>query len=350
MTNDLYMRRCLELARNGLGSTYPNPLVGCVIVYRNTIIGEGWHQRAGEPHAEVIAIDSVKDKSLLKEATLFVNLEPCSHHGRTPPCADLIVQHQLKKVVIGAVDSNKQVSGKGVARLLSAGIEVESGLLEEECLELNKRFYTLHEKHRPYIILKWAETSNGLIAPDEERQKGPVWISNALSRQRVHLYRSQEQAILVGVQTLIDDDPELTTRSVEGGDPLRIVIDPDLRSPGSSRMLNDGKPTIIYNKVKSGQEGSVEYVCITEGNSMIQQLLADLKDREISSLIVEGGARTLQAFIDVGSWDEARVFVGAVQWPTGRKAPKLPVNGSVEELLGKDRLITYYNKRTDKNG
>lgn len=224
-THEFYMKRCIELAKNGLGTTYPNPLVGSVIVHDGKIIGEGWHKKAGEPHAEVNAVNSVKDKSLLKEATIYVSLEPCSHFGKTPPCCDLIIANKIPNVVVGTVDPFAKVAGNGIKKLIESGKNVTIGILEDECNELNKRFFTFHQKKRPYIILKWAETTDGFIAPISKEEKSPVWITNPYSRQLVHKWRTEEQAILVGTNTVLDDNPKLDARDFSGNNPVRIVLD-----------------------------------------------------------------------------------------------------------------------------
>ena len=225
------MLRCLQLAKNGLGSTYPNPMVGSVIVYEDRIIGEGWHQQAGQPHAEVNAVNSVNDQSLLDKATIYVSLEPCSHFGKTPPCSDLIIAKGIKKVVIGTVDPFAEVAGRGIKKLIDAGCEVLVGVLEQECQQLNKRFFTFHQKKRPYIILKWAESLDGFIAPEAKSRSSrePVWITNSYSKQLVHKWRAEEQSILVGTKTVEADNPSLTTRDWSGKSPTRIVLDRELK-------------------------------------------------------------------------------------------------------------------------
>ena len=343
--HEKYMQRCLELARNGLGSTYPNPLVGCVIVYNGNIIGEGWHQRAGEPHAEVNAINSVKDQSLLSKSTLFVNLEPCSHHGRTPPCADLIIREKIKKVVIGVVDINEEVKGQGIVRLEKHGVEVISGILEKECQVLNKRFITFHEKKRPYIILKWAQSADAYIFPgDKGGQKGkPIWISNIFSRQRVHHWRAQEASILVGKNTVLQDNPKLNTRDFKGFAILRMAIDKNLEIP-DERHIYDGKfDTVIFTEKKDLTESRVKFVQLDFSNNIIDQIMDYLYQNNIQSLIVEGGAITLNEFLKADLWDEARVFCGDMKLGGGIKAPKLYEAVDKEETILNDRLIWYKN-------
>jgi diaminohydroxyphosphoribosylaminopyrimidine deaminase/5-amino-6-(5-phosphoribosylamino)uracil reductase len=248
--HEKYIKRCIELAKNGLGTTYPNPLVGSVIVFENQIIGEGWHQKAGKPHAEVHAINSVKDISLLSKATIYVSLEPCSHFGKTPPCSDLIIENNIPNVVIGTVDPNEKVAGKGIQKLIDAGIHVTIGILENECNELNKRFFTFHQKKRPYIILKWAETADGFIAPVFKNKQQPVWITNPSSRQLVHKWRSEEQAILVGTQTVLDDNPSLSVRDWTGNQPIKIILDPKNRLDENLTVFNSDEKTLVISEHK----------------------------------------------------------------------------------------------------
>ena len=257
MEHKKYMQRCLQLAQNGLGTTYPNPMVGCVIVHKETIIGEGWHYKAGMPHAEVNAISCVKNQQILSQSTLYVTLEPCSHFGKTPPCADLIISKKIKNIVVGTKDTFSEVSGRGIEKLQNAGCHVEVGVLEEECRKINKRFFTFHNKNRPYIILKWTETSDGFIAPAHRNTKKPVWISGELSQQLTHKWRSEEQAILVGKNTILDDNPSLTTRHWVGANPLRLVIDTNLQIPSSFSVFDAKTPTIIFS---SREKKSVENI------------------------------------------------------------------------------------------
>ena len=345
--HEIYMRRCLTLAKNGLGYTYPNPLVGCVIVYKGMIIGEGWHQKAGEAHAEVNAINAVKDQDLLPEATLYVNLEPCSHHGRTAPCADLIVKKKIKKVVIGIIDANEKVQGQGVLRLEKNGVEVVTGILQEECRELNKRFFTFHEKGRPYVILKWAQSADGYIFPDRKQSKKrqPIWISNPYSRQTVHQWRAQEASILVGKNTVIQDDPRLNTRDMAGNDILRMVIDKDLSIPMGSQIYDGEFDTVVYNAKKEGSEGRVNYVQLDFSKEIVEQILSELHQKNIQSLIVEGGAYTLNKFLDTGLWDEARIFCGEKNFGGGIKAPVIHLKADKEENILNDHLFWYRNTK-----
>lgn len=321
------IKRCIQLAYNGLGTTYPNPMVGCVIVHDGKIIGEGWHQKAGEPHAEVRAIASVKDKSLLAESTLYVSLEPCSHYGKTPPCADLIITHRIPRVVIGTIDPFAKVAGRGIEKLRAAGCEVTVGVMEKECRELNKRFFTFHEKKRPYIFLKWAETADGFIAPAHKDTLAPVWITDVYTRQEVHKMRSEEQAILVGVGTVLADNPSLDTRDWYGKNPLRVIIDPHLHSPKEFKVWNDLQPTLfITNKEKVSDKNygvQTEIIGIDLSRNVPQQICDLLYQRNIQSLIVEGGAYTLQQFINAGLYDEMRIYKSEVSFGEGVKAPQI---------------------------
>jgi diaminohydroxyphosphoribosylaminopyrimidine deaminase/5-amino-6-(5-phosphoribosylamino)uracil reductase len=313
-THEKYMQRCLQLAQNGLGTTYPNPLVGSVIVsYTDEILGEGWHKKSGEPHAEVNAVLDAEQKgcneSAFAKAVLYVNLEPCSHTGKTPACASMIIKKGFKKVVIGTLDPHNKVAGKGIAMLEAAGIEVSVGVLEKECDELNKRFFTFHKKKRPYIILKWAETSDGFIAPVQKEEQKPVWITSKHSRQLAHRLRAQEQAILVGAQTILDDDPSLTCREWQGINPTRVVLD--------SRNSLENKWNVF------NEEASTIKLSSTNPQTIMEQLY----NQNIQSVIVEGGARTIQSFIDVHLWDEAHQFMGTkILFYKGLRAPKLKGN------------------------
>lgn len=342
--HEKYIRRCIELAKNGLGTTYPNPLVGSVIVYDGKIIGEGWHKKAGEPHAEVNAIKSVKDKTLLKKATIYVSLEPCSHFGKTPPCCNLIIENEIPNVVIGTVDPNIKVAGNGIKRLLDAGIKVTVGILEEDCYELNKRFFTFHEKKRPYIILKWAESQDGFIAPIEKSEKKPIWITNSYSRQLVHKWRSEEQAILVGTQTVIDDDPKLDVRDWKGHNPVRIVLDQNKRIPNSSQILDNQTKTIVFSKSKTTiEKENTIFENIDFKENIAIQIAQVLYKHQIQSVIIEGGSQTLQTFIDAKLWDESRIFIGKIDFITGIKAPSLGKKNFEKSTISNDELIISRN-------
>ena len=302
-------------------------MVGSVIVYKDRVIGEGWHVRAGEAHAEVRAIASVKDKQLLSESTLYVSLEPCSHYGKTPPCADLIIAHRIPRVVIGTTDPFAKVAGRGIEKLRAAGCEVTVGVMEKECRELNKRFFTFHERKRPYIFLKWAETADGFIAPALRDTLAPVWITDAYTRQEVHKMRSEEQAILVGVGTVLADNPSLDTRDWYGKNPLRVIIDPHLRSPKEFKVWNDQQPTLfITNKEKVSDKSyglQTEVIGINLSRNVPQQICDLLYQRNIQSLIVEGGAYTLQQFINAGLYDEMRIYKSEVNFGEGVRAPQI---------------------------
>ena len=339
-----YIARCIELAKNGFGTTYPNPMVGSVIVYNGEIIGEGWHQKAGEPHAEVNAIRSVKDPSLLDKATIYVSLEPCSHFGKTPPCCDLIIKNKIPNVVIGTVDSNIKVAGNGIKRLQEAGANVIVGVLEKECYELNQRFFTFHEKKRPYIILKWAETQDGFIAPLQKEEQKPVWITNLNSRQLVHKWRTEEQAILVGTQTVIDDNPQLNARDWEGNNPIRVVIDQNHRIPKTAHVFDNQTKTIVFSNKKStpSLKNTILEVIDFQQN-IAQQIVDKLFQHQIQSVIIEGGAQTLQTFIDANLWDEARVFIGNCTFEKGVKAPVLNTSPFKKEKIGTDELLIIRN-------
>ncbi len=342
--HEKYIQRCIELAKNGLGTTYPNPMVGSVIVHNDVIIGEGWHKKAGEPHAEVNAINSVKDKSLLQKATIYVSLEPCSHFGKTPPCCDLIIKNKIPNVIIGSVDPNIKVAGNGIKKLIEAGANVTVGVLETECYDLNKRFFTFHQKKRPYIILKWAETKDGFIAPIEKLEQKPVWITNPYSRQLVHKWRTEEQSILVGTQTVIDDNPKLDARDWFGNNPIRLVIDQNNRIPKDSHIFDNQTKTIIFSKIKTeiAEENTIFEVIDFEQN-IAQQIIVILYKYQIQSVIIEGGKQTLQTFIDANLWDEARIFVGNSRFNIGTKAPKLVLKDFERHIIDTDELLISKN-------
>ena len=323
--HEKYISRCIEIAKNGLGYTAPNPSVGCVIVHNHTIIGEGYTSPYGEAHAEVNAINSVKDKSFLKEATLYVTLEPCSHFGKTPPCSNLIIKHEIPNIVIGCIDDNKKVAGKGIAKLRASGCNVTVGVLENECKTHHKRFFTFHNKKRPYIILKWAETADGFIAPSHKKEQKPVWITNGYSRQLVHKWRAEEQAILVGFTTVLEDNPSLTKRDWQGKNPIRVVLDKNKALSKKFKVFDKSAKTILI------EEQTAKAIC------------TKLFEADINSLIVEGGAKTLQLFIDAGFWDEARIFIGKTSFKKGVKAPKKIGQLISEEKITEDVLKIYVN-------
>ena len=334
------MFRALELAQLGVGAVSPNPRVGCVIVANGRIIGEGWHQKYGQAHAEVNAIRSVSDQNLLKSSTIYVNLEPCSHFGKTPPCADLLVQHQVKKVVISNLDVNPLVAGKGIEKLRSAGIEVLTGILEQQGEDLNERFFTFIKRQRPYIILKWAQTADGFLARANNDSK---WISNALSRQLVHKWRSEEDAVLVGTNTAAHDNPSLTVRDWSGRNPKRVVIDRFMRLPQTLHLFDQSVDTVCYNLVKQEERSHLVFAKLSE-KDFIKDLVNDLYARNIQSVIVEGGAQTLQLFLEGGWWDEARVFTSRQTFTEGVKAPMMEAIIDKSELVLDDELLIYKPK------
>jgi diaminohydroxyphosphoribosylaminopyrimidine deaminase/5-amino-6-(5-phosphoribosylamino)uracil reductase len=304
------MHRCLELAKLGAGSVAPNPMVGAVLVNDDRIIGEGYHQVYGGPHAEPNCLASVpeEDSGLITQSVMYVSLEPCAHFGKTPPCADLIIKHRIPKVVVGCRDPFKEVSGKGIEKLRSGGVEVQQGVLENRCREVNKRFLSFHTEHRPYIILKWAQTANGFIAPPNSPRGGTLRISNEFTNRLVHKWRSEEAAILVGTNTALIDDPRLTTRLWRGNNPTRLVIDMDLKIPATSKIFNSEAKTVVFNKVRHEEKENVFFYQVTDDVSIVHQVSNALYQLKILSALVEGGAMLLQSFIDEGMWNEARVI------------------------------------------
>jgi len=338
MPHEYFLRRCLQLAQFGAGKVAPNPMVGCVIVIKDQIIGEGYHMHYGGAHAEVNAIQSVEDKAMLSRATVYVSLEPCAHFGKTPPCADLLVQYKVKQVVVGCLDSHAQVAGKGIEKLKLAGIEVLVGVLENECMELNKRFITFHQKQRPYIILKWAETHNGFMAGEKKQ------ISGTVAQQRLHLWRSEEAAFMIGTNTLIIDNPALNVRLVEGHHPIRIAVDAELKSVSKAlKFYDQSQPTIIINTVKNETDGLVEYIKVDSTDP--KPLLKVLFDQNILSVVIEGGAQFLQSFLDANLYDEIRVIKSKLLcFETGLPAPLNPLNAPITEELGEDILSIYQRK------
>ncbi len=337
------MRRCIDLARLGGVNVAPNPMVGAIIVYDNQIIGEGYHVFFGGFHAEVNAINSVKNKELLKESTLYVSLEPCSHHGKTPPCVDIILEYGIKNVIIGCVDSHSKVSGKGISKLKESGVNVTVGVLEQACRELNKRFFTFHERKRPYVILKWAQSKDGFL--DRSRlpnEKGIRWVSCPETRALVHKWRSEESAILVGRKTVQNDNPSLTVRDFYGKNPTRIIIDSQLQLTDELNIFSEDANTIIFNRKKDAKEGNVEWVKIPEANT--SHILSELYQRNILSVFVEGGSRTLQYFIFDHVWDEARIIVGNVNFKEGTKAPIINKTPTFSYDFASDTLYHFFRK------
>jgi diaminohydroxyphosphoribosylaminopyrimidine deaminase / 5-amino-6-(5-phosphoribosylamino)uracil reductase len=371
-TAEYFMHRCLQLAKLGAGNTAPNPMVGAVLVYGGHIIGEGYHQKYGEAHAEVNAITQAVSNGQtdsIHQSTLYVSLEPCAHFGKTPPCADLIIKYKIPKVVIGCRDPFKEVDGKGIEKLKAAGVEIEVGVLEDECKELNKRFFTFHTKHRPYIILKWAETGDGYIAAPLNPPEGGTFdesankrllISNEYTNRMVHKWRSEEAAILVGTNTAVNDDPELTTRLWKGSSPIRLVVDMHLRLPSSLKIFNHAAPTIIFNSKTHSEESEWSapsplervgvrclYYQVTEDVSLAHQIVNALYRLKIQSVIVEGGAKLLQSFIDDGMWDEVRVIRNMqLAIGNGLPAPILRDSIKIEEVnILSDKIEAYQPKR-----
>ncbi|MBL86175.1 MAG: riboflavin biosynthesis protein RibD [Winogradskyella sp.] len=355
-THEYYIKRCLQIAKNGLGTTRPNPMVGAIIVHNNSIIGEGYTSAYGGPHAEVNAVNSVKNKSLLKDSTMYVLLEPCSHYGKTPPCSDLIIHHNIPNVVIGCVDNNPEVAGKGIAKLKTHGCNVIVGVLEAECKAHLKRFFAYHNKKRPYIILKWAETKDGFIAPNRHYEQSevtskstarlpqlqkkmqprndakPIWITNTYSRQLVHKWRAEEQAILVGTNTVIEDNPSLTVRDYIGENPIRIVIDKINKLDESYKIFDSSAKTIRLTKTE-----------LDFDNPLASQICSYLHQHNINSVIIEGGAKTHQTFIDENLWDEARIFIGKTEFKSGTKAPNLNGRLVSDKRLKEDQIKFYIN-------
>ncbi|SEM64667.1 diaminohydroxyphosphoribosylaminopyrimidine deaminase / 5-amino-6-(5-phosphoribosylamino)uracil reductase [Chryseobacterium taichungense] len=338
MQDEFYIKRCIELASKAIGKTYPNPLVGSVIVHHDKIIGEGYHHKAGENHAEINAINSVEDKSLIPESTIYVSLEPCAHYGKTPPCALKIKELGFKRVVIGAMDSHDKVNGKGKKIIQDAGIEVISGVLEKECITLNKRFFTFHEKKRPYIILKWAQSGDGFIDKDFK----PFSISNSLVNQFVHQLRADEQAILVGTQTALNDNPSLTVRNVEGTNPVRILLDFDLKVPADFNIYNNEAKTIVINATKEEIQDHIHFIKINKEN-FVQELMNVLYKEQIQSLIIEGGKFTLQQFINANLWDEAIIIKNEnFKLINGTEAPFFTDRKSFKKEELRDNIIEFY--------
>jgi len=342
------MGRCIQLAKLAAGNVAPNPMVGAVLVFENKIIGEGYHQKYGEAHAEVNCINNVqeKNKTLIEKSTIYVSLEPCAHHGKTPPCADLIIKNKIKKVVIGCQDIYKEVAGKGIEKLQNAGAEVITGILEKECKDLNKRFFTFHQKQRPYIILKWAQSANGKIGSNNNER---ILISNDYSNGLVHNWRAEEAAILVGTNTALKDNPSLTTRLWKGNNPVRIVIDKELRLPSGSKLFSKETNTVIFNFVKNAVEENSNFIKIEKGN-FLQEMLFSLYRLNIQSVLVEGGAKTLQYFIDAGFWDEARVITNEkMVIENGIAAPEMKNFLFVNQARYFSDVINYYENGATVN-
>ena len=343
-----YILRCIELGKNGLGTTAPNPMVGCVITLDDKIISEGFTSPFGGPHAEVNAINAVRDQGLLKKATLYVSLEPCAHFGKTPPCADLIIRSGIPRVVIGLQDPHNKVGGKGIAKLKEAGIEVVCPVLEDQCREHHRRFLTYHEKKRPYIILKWAESTDGFFAPENQMRKGepqPFWISNRYSRQMVHQWRTEEQAVFAGTGTVLQDNPRLTPRTWAGKAPLRVVIDRNLSIPRDYHIYDGTSKSLVFAgnaKIPEPISG-VQFEHIDFTREVLPQVCEKLYHHPVQSVIVEGGAATLTSFISAGLWDEARIFTGVAALGKGLKAPLISGREKYRSTVGGDllRILTH---------
>jgi len=363
MPNEIYMQRCLELAQNGQRAAMPNPSVGAVLVYNGRIIGEGHTSSYGGPHGEINCINSVtpEDWHLIPDATLYVSLEPCSHYGKTPPCCDLIIQHQIKNVVVGTTDPHEKVAGNGIKKLREAGKNVTVGMLEAECRESNKRFFTFHEKKRPYIILKWAESADGYLSPlggsldnsiialrqaqdDNIQDKKPVWITNQYSRQLVHKWRSEEAAILVGTQTVLDDNPQLDVRSWTGYNPVRIVLDRTGKVSDAYHVKNLKIKTIVLTEQRDLHNlENLMYETVPFDDALPHAIAAVLYKHNLLSVIIEGGRQTLQTFIDAGLWDEARVFRGPVSFGNGTQAPKFTGSLISKQAILDNELLIFGN-------
>ncbi len=336
--HEFFMNECLLIAEKGKGNVSPNPMVGCVIVAKGKIIGQGYHKQYGKEHAEANAILSVSNKELLKESTLYVNLEPCAHFGNTPPCANLIIKNQIPKVVIGCIDVFPKVSGKGIEIMKNAGIKITYGILKNSCNKLNKRFITFHTKKRPYILLKWAESNDGFIAP--ENQTSSFWMTSNESKELVHKYRAEEDAILIGRKTVEKDNPLLTVREIKGRNPIRIIIDPLLRLKKNFNIFNNESDTLIFNYILDKEEGNNHFIKVKK-NKIIEEVMKILYAKNIQSIIIEGGRATIQNFIDNNIWDEARVFVTNKKLLNGVIAPKIKGKIISRYKSGVDELINY---------
>lgn len=340
------MNRAIELARLGMGQVAPNPMVGCVIVHEGLIIGEGYHRKYGEAHAEVNAIRSVRNPDLLRESTIFVTLEPCSHYGKTPPCADMIVRERIPRVVVGSMDPNEKVAGRGLEKLKNAGCELVTGILEDECNHMNRRFLTFHKKRRPYIILKWAQTEDGFIdkARGEEEFGQPTWITNDLSRIAVHKMRTDEAAIMVGTKTALKDNPSLTVREWSGKHPLRIVLDRNGILDKSCALLDQSTETLVFTEIEMQSKPNLEYQRILFGSNMLAEINSILFKRGIQSLLIEGGKSLLESYMQESLWDEARIYIGNARFGSGIKAPETDWVLDREEPLDDSLMRIYYRK------
>lgn len=342
-TPEIFMQRCLELALLGMGDVAPNPMVGCVIVHDGIIIGEGYHEKIGQPHAEVNAIRSVRNPELLAHSTLYVSLEPCAHFGKTPPCSDLIIESQIPHVVIGTVDPFARVAGKGIERMQKAGIDVSVGMLENECRDLNRRFFTFHEKKRPYILLKWAQTLDGFIDTDRTEVQHPTWITNALSKRLVHKQRSEESAILIGTNTAEFDNPALTVREWTGNQPIRMVIDRECRLDAGLHIFDSKAPTWVFTSIRKQETGNRKYITLDFDQNILPQILTELYQHDILSVVVEGGSILLNSFLQDGLWDEAFVYSGNQFFGKGVSAPSISGETIAFEILDDCKLHVLRN-------
>lgn len=344
--HDKYLQRCIDLALLGAGYVSPNPMVGAVIVHNNTIIGEGYHQKYGGPHAEVNAVNDVlrqyhNAEELLRTSTIYVSLEPCAHYGKTPPCADLIIKYGIPKVVVGCRDPFSQVNGRGIERLLEAGVKLITGILEQECIHLNRRFFTRVQKQRPYIILKWAQTTDGFFAPADGSQH---WITGPEAKKLVHKWRSEEDAILVGKHTARIDNPQLNVREWEGLSPKRVVIDRRLELSHDLHLFDQSVETLVFNEIKTDIDGRIKYIALEDFDNYVPQyIMFQLYLQDIQSVIIEGGAATINAFIEAGLWDEARIFTGNENLGKGILAPVIKGAKYEEYTIGSDRLQIIFN-------
>ncbi len=336
--DELMMQRCIRLAENGLGTTYPNPMVGCVIVHDGKIIAEGWHQKAGGFHAEAAAVHKISDKEILKKSILYVSLEPCSHFGKTPPCSDLIIRYQIPEVVIGCVDPNVKVNGSGIQKLQNAGVDVKVGVLESECLDLNKRFFTYHQKRRPFVILKWAQTADGFMSPQNGAQK---WITHEFSKQLVHKWRTEEQAILVGTHTAQTDNPQLNARLWNGNQPMRVVLDRGLNLSADLNLFDSSLKTIVFTEKSGENKSNLTFIKVDFDENLAKKILDHLFELGIQSIIVEGGKQTLETFIEKGLWDEARILTSEENWGEGINSPPLIGELKATKMIQKDRLEIF---------
>jgi diaminohydroxyphosphoribosylaminopyrimidine deaminase/5-amino-6-(5-phosphoribosylamino)uracil reductase len=347
MPEERYMQRCLQLARLGEGSVAPNPMVGAVLEYMGRIIGEGYHKKFGGPHAEPECIDSVADadKALIPGSTLYVSLEPCAHFGKTPPCADLVIRHGIKKVVIASRDPFEEVNGRGIEKLEAAGIEVNIGLMEKQAMALNHAFFGFHTKKRPRIILKWAQTADGFIGRWKNDAGSRLLISNEITNRLVHKWRAETASIMVGTNTARKDDPTLDTRHWMGNSPVRLVIDRNLKLPATAKLFNNSSETIVYNYHRSGTEDNIHYHKLDGHTNLVQQVMDNLYERKINSLLVEGGAQLLQSFIDLNLWDEARIITNRKLYVhDGVKSPVLQRGEmTAKELYGDDEVAYLVN-------